>query len=122
MTFSKSQQHQQINPVTDEVLADQGLAYLRYQNALMFVVPDIGVFNALMILSLQSLIDKKSTMDVWLPNVNGRPVRVTSEQSVEVKDMALRTYYAACRAYEDAEAEVQAGLRKTFETMSQEEV
>ena len=88
----KLEQHQQITPLTATSVADQGVAYLKYQQALIF--PFEGrMFNALTVISVAHVHFPPRMAVFFVPDVNARPVRVRDVQSL---------YYGACSVYEKA--------------------
>ena len=98
----KLEQHQQITPLTAASVADQGIAYIKYQQALIFPF-DGSVFNALMVLGLTHNYPRVqvASRPIFVPNVNSRPVRIKSiEAWTELLDEAYVTYESACLVYE----------------------
>lgn len=84
-----------LGSVTSESLADQGLIYTKYQQALAFVWEG-RIFNALTVLSLWPTLMSTNT-DSFLPNAVGRPIRIRGEG---IMRKARTVYFAACEQYD----------------------
>jgi hypothetical protein len=99
----KLEQHQQITPLTATSVADQGIAYLKYQQALIFPFEG-SVFNALMVIGLAYMYSRLTpgSQDlIFAPNVNSRPVRINSVETwTDLLNKAYVTYESACIVYE----------------------
>lgn len=99
----KLEQHQQITPLTANTVADQGVAYIKYQQALIFPFEGL-VFNALMVISLAYMYSRlrpECQGLIFVPNVNSRPVRIKNiETWTEMLNKAYVTYESACIVYE----------------------
>lgn len=99
----KLEQHQQITPLTANTVADQGVAYIKYQQALIFPFEGL-VFNALMVISLAYMYSRLQPGGqglIFVPNVNSRPVRIKNiETWTEMLNKAYVTYESACIVYE----------------------
>ena len=86
------------------LLADQDMAFLAYQEALVF---NFGghVFNALTILMLGSYtLTGTNVASMFVPNVNNRPKRLNNGDWLKLVGLAQETYLEACELYEREEA------------------
>jgi hypothetical protein len=109
----KLEQHQQITPLTAVSAADQGVAYLKYQQALIF--PFEGrIFNALTVLSVAHVHFPPRMEVFFVPGVNSRPERVSDIQSLY--DTACSVYEKACLVYEAELEEVRVRVTKVFDS------
>ncbi len=112
----KLEQHQQITPLTATSVADQGIAYLKYQQALIFSF-QAAVFNALTVISISSLYSKDTQDLIFVPNVNSRPVRIGDYSSwIQLFDKAQKTYIDACLVYEAELEEMKNRVAKIFDS------
>lgn len=109
----KLEQHQQITPLTAVSAADQGVAYLKYQQVLIF--PFEGkMFNALTVLSVAHVHFPPRMRFFFVPDVNARPVRVRDIQSLYYS--ACSVYEKACLMYEAELEEVRIRVTKVFDS------
>jgi hypothetical protein len=109
----KLEQHQQITPLTAVSVADQGVAYLKYQQALIFPFEGL-VFNALTVLSIAQVHFPPRMGIFFVPNVNSRPVRVQDIHALY--NRACSVYEKACLIYEAELEEVRIRVTKVFDS------
>jgi hypothetical protein len=110
MRLGQSLSQQNVLPLTETAIADQGLAYLEYQEGLLFTF-GTQVFNALTVISLASMMGPgiAYTGDfLFVPNVNQRPKRVSNTEWGNLFNTAAEVYRQACLKYEAREQEVRA--------------
>lgn len=93
-------------PLNTVSLADQDVAFMAYQEALVFGFGG-HLFNALVVLALgmPRLGDVEPT-HVFVPNVNNRPKRVSYTEWPNLLKRAGEVYTEACLLYEQEEQKV----------------
>ncbi len=111
-----------IGVVEEEATVDQGISFLKYQEALLVVQEGVGVFNALTILTFTAAAMngwpmREGMPDFFMPNVTGRPVRMSFATASSLRDKAFVAYQDACKLYFQSELEVRATIKKTFEDL-----
>lgn len=114
----KLEQHQQITPLTATSVADQGVAYIKYQQALIFPFEGL-VFNALTVVSLAYVYSRPGTGcdAVFVPNVNSRPTRIKNiETWTELLNKACVAYESACMVYETELEAMRERVTKIFDS------
>lgn len=106
--LGQSVSQQNVLPLTETAIADQGLAYLAYQEDLLFTFGN-QVFNALTVISMASATGPGASWPgdfFYVPNVNHRPKRVTFVEWGALFHSALAVYNKACLTYEAREKKV----------------
>ncbi len=111
--MNRLEQHQQITPLTATSVADQGIAYLKYQQALIFPF-ESKMFNALTVLSVAHVHFPPRMAIFFVPDVNARPARVRDIQSLY--HSARSVYEKACLMYEAELEEVRIRVAKVFDS------
>jgi len=110
MRLGQSLSQQNVLPLTETAIADQGLAYLEYQEGLLFTF-GTQVFNALTVISLAPIMGPGISWTgdfLFVPNVNQRPKRVSIGEWGSLLNTAVHVYRQACLKYEAREKEVRA--------------